>query len=296
MFGYVKPLQGELKVKEYEFYKAAYCGLCRALKQKSRILPFTLSYDFVFLAILRMAVAKEKPEIRKIRCIAHPFRKNKPALALTPSLERTASAAALLVYYNLKDDVADKKGIRKLGAAALLPLTGRVRKKNVGDGLLDSVIADALALISRDEKAEAKSPYACAETFGILLGTVFADGTEGETKKSLFQIGRRVGRWIYLLDAADDAEKDAKKKNYNPFVLGGDYLRPDFAENMELALNCELAVAAEELEKLNITDPGLLNILQNILYLGMPAVAERVLTGSNCHCDAEKKEDDPIDR
>ncbi len=282
MFGYVKPLQGELKVKEYEFYKAAYCGLCRALKKKSRILPFTLSYDFVFLAILRMAVAGEKPEVRKIRCIAHPFRKNKPALALTPALERTASAAALLVYYNLKDDVADKKGIRKLGAAALLPLTGRVRKKNVGDGLLDSVIADALALISRDEKAEASSPYACAETFGILLGTVFADGTEGETKRSLFQIGRRVGRWIYLLDAADDAEKDAKKKNYNPFVLGGDYLRSDFAENMEIALNCELAAAAEELEKLNVADPGLRNILQNILYLGMPAVADRVLHRKAC--------------
>ena len=99
MFGYVKPLPGELKVKEYEFYKAAYCGLCRALKEKSRILPFTLSYDFVFLAILKMAVANEKPEIRKIRCIAHPFRKNKPALSLTPSLEKTASAAALLVCF-----------------------------------------------------------------------------------------------------------------------------------------------------------------------------------------------------
>ena len=282
MFGYVKPLQGELKVKEYEFYKASYCGLCRALKKKSLILPFTLSYDFVFLAILRMAVAKEMPEVRKIRCIAHPFRKNKPALSLTPSLEKTASAAALLVYYNLKDDVADKKGIRKLGAAVLLPLTGRVRKKNMGDGLLDSVIADALALISGDERAEAASPYACAETFGILLGTVFADGEEGEQKRALFQIGRRVGRWIYLLDAADDAPKDAKKGGYNPFVLGGDYQRPDFAENMEIALNCELTEAAEQLERLQIADPGLLNILRNILYLGMPAVARRVLHGKTC--------------
>lgn len=282
MFGYVKPLQGELKVKEYEFYKASYCGLCRALKKKSLILPFTLSYDFVFLAILRMAVAKEMPEVRKIRCVAHPFRKNKPALSLTPSLEKTASAAALLVYYNLKDDVADKKGIRKLGAAVLLPLTGRVRKKNMGDGLLDSVIADALALISGDERAEAASPYACAETFGILLGTVFADGAEGEQKRALFQIGRRVGRWIYLLDAADDAEKDAKKGGYNPFVLGGDYQRPDFAENMEIALNCELTEAAEQLERLQIADPGLLNILRNILYLGMPAVAQRVLHGKTC--------------
>lgn len=276
MFGYVKPLPGELKVKEYEYYKAAYCGLCRALKKKSPILPFTLSYDFVFLALLKMALAKEIPPIEKIRCIAHPLRK-RPALKPTPSMERTASAAALLVYYNVKDDYADHKGIRKLGTGFLLPMVGRIRKKNLSDGKLDSVIADALELISRDEKAGAPSPYACAETFGYLLGAVFADGAEEAHQAPLFQIGRRIGRWIYLLDAADDAEKDAKKKNYNPFVLGGDYLREDFAENMEIALNCELYEAAEELKKLPITDPGLQNILTNILYLGMPATAEKAL-------------------
>lgn len=286
MFGYVKPLPGELKVKEYEYYRAAYCGLCRALKKKSPILPFTLSYDFVFLVILRMAVAGETAPVEKIRCIAHPLRK-KSALRPTPSMESTASAAALLVYYNLKDDFADQKGIRKLGAGILLPFSGHLRKKNLSDGRLDAVIADALALISQDEQAEAASPYACAETFGVLLGSVFADGTEGELHFALYQIGRRIGRWIYLLDAADDAEKDAKKKNYNPFVIGGDYLRPDFAENMEIALNCELSVAAEELEKLPIADAGLKNILQNILYLGMPATAERVLNRDKCQCRSQ---------
>jgi hypothetical protein len=211
-------------------------------------------------------------------------------------MERTAAAAALLVYYNLKDDVADKKGIRKLGAALLLPATGSVRKKNMGDGKLDGVIADALALISRDEKAEATSPYACAETFGILLGAVFADGAEEAHRKPLFEIGRRVGRWIYLLDAADDAEKDAKKKNYNPFVLGGDYLREDFSENMEIALNCELSFAAEELKKLPITDPGLKNILENILYFGMPATAEKVLHRNGCQCEYDGEEDNRADK
>ena len=30
MFGYVKPVAKELLVKEYEFYKATYCGICRS--------------------------------------------------------------------------------------------------------------------------------------------------------------------------------------------------------------------------------------------------------------------------
>ena len=33
MFGYVKPVVGELLVKEHEFYKATYCGICRAMKK-----------------------------------------------------------------------------------------------------------------------------------------------------------------------------------------------------------------------------------------------------------------------
>ena len=28
-----------------------------------------------------------------------------------------------------------------------------------------------------------------------------------------------VGKWVYLIDALDDYEKDVKKKRYNPFIL-----------------------------------------------------------------------------
>ena len=31
--------------------------------------------------------------------------------------------------------------------------------------------------------------------------------------------GYNLGRWIYLIDAYDDAEKDAKSGNYNPYVV-----------------------------------------------------------------------------
>ena len=33
MFGYVRPFKSELLVREYDQYKAAYCQLCRALKE-----------------------------------------------------------------------------------------------------------------------------------------------------------------------------------------------------------------------------------------------------------------------
>ncbi|WP_283129067.1 DUF5685 family protein, partial [Allofournierella massiliensis] len=32
MFGYVTPEKPEMKVKEFESYRAMYCGLCKQLK------------------------------------------------------------------------------------------------------------------------------------------------------------------------------------------------------------------------------------------------------------------------
>lgn len=277
MFGYIKPLPGELKVKEYEYYKAAYCGLCRALKQRSPLLPFTLSYDFTFLAVLRLAVTGESPELKKIRCIAHPLKK-KPCLSVTPALSQTADSAALLVYYKLKDDENDRKGVKKALSTVLAAFSGGLRKKCMGDGAADRKISDALALLAAHEKEGSSSAYPCAEAFGILLGGVFCDGVADEGQsRCLYELGRHIGRWIYILDAADDAPEDAKSGSYNPFVLSGEWQKADFPENVTIALNCELAEAEKALDLLPIADVGLSNIICNILYLGMPIEAEKCL-------------------
>lgn len=66
MFGYIRPFQPELRMKEYEAYKSVYCGLCKELGRRYGIFArFTLSYDFTFLAILSMAVQTNMPDLRK---------------------------------------------------------------------------------------------------------------------------------------------------------------------------------------------------------------------------------------
>ena len=52
MFGYIKPVKAELKVKEWEAYQGIYCGLCKQLaKRYGFFARMTLNYDFVFLAM-----------------------------------------------------------------------------------------------------------------------------------------------------------------------------------------------------------------------------------------------------
>lgn len=54
MFGYIRPVESELLVKEYEFYRAVYCSLCKTGGRRvSRFSRFFLNYDFVFLALVR---------------------------------------------------------------------------------------------------------------------------------------------------------------------------------------------------------------------------------------------------
>ena len=76
MFGYVKPQNGELLVKQSEFYRAVYCGLCRSMRKGHGFLTsFSLSYDFAFLTVIRVAAAEEKCEAEMRRCPAHPLKK-----------------------------------------------------------------------------------------------------------------------------------------------------------------------------------------------------------------------------
>ena len=76
MFGYVRAYKPELKVKEYELYRASYCGLCRSMgKCTGQCSRMTLSYDFAFLAIFRFALLGGELSFDKKRCLAHPFEK-----------------------------------------------------------------------------------------------------------------------------------------------------------------------------------------------------------------------------
>ena len=53
MFGYVMANRPELKIREYDRYRAYYCGLCRALKKEYGLLGrLTLNYDMTFLVML----------------------------------------------------------------------------------------------------------------------------------------------------------------------------------------------------------------------------------------------------
>ena len=272
MFGYVKPVVGEMLVREHEFYKATYCGICRAMKKHTGALSnVTLSYDSVFLALVRMLYLPDSDfSAEQRRCIAHPLKK-RPMLKENSALEYTARAFAVLTYYKMRDDVSDEGGLKKLGATMLSPITSSAKgRAELSD--LESIVRDGLCGITALEKSGCRSVDKPAAIFGDILGEIFAFGLgEGEGIVPR-EVGRHLGRFIYAADAAEDYEEDRVTGKYNPFVLMYDG-KPLTKENRE-SIICGLLLECRALEAaINLLPFGtrrtIENIISNVIYSGL---------------------------
>ena len=262
VFGYVKPKTEELKVKEHLLYKSVYCGLCRAQRRETGLFSaFTLSYDFVFLYLLRAELTGEKTEFSKKR----PCRKNDGTRTVlpNPTLAYCAAASALLTYYKLLDDKQDEKAGAKLRACLLLPFARRwLKKAKKKYGLPEKELSELLDELHELEKRKDVPAEEPAECSGRMLALIASYGIEDElVAMAAEKIGLYVGKWIYLADAADDLEKDRKDGAFNPFLPDG-----YDGERLLAALDKECALADEMLDRVPVYDPGYRAVLKNIFF------------------------------
>ena len=171
MFGYVRAYSPEMKMCEYEYYRAAYCGLCRAMGRctgcASRCM---LNYDFAFLALVRMAIVGETPEFKKKRCFVHPTKK-RTEMVQQGQLDYCACASVLLSYHKVRDDIADERGIRRFGARMLLTFMRRMHKRAAKKvpGLDESIAVelDTLSDIEKQKCASVDIPAESCKSFPI---------------------------------------------------------------------------------------------------------------------------------
>ena len=130
MFGYVLPVRSRLTEQEWADYRAAYCGLCHTMKRRYGFLAqFLLNYDFTFLALL-LRRSPQQPCVTCRRCLSAPIR-GRMADTEDASLDAAADGSVLLVYWKLRDQLADERGLKKLAAAGMLGLFhGVFRREN----------------------------------------------------------------------------------------------------------------------------------------------------------------------
>ena len=282
MLGYIRTDTPELRLRDSECYRAIYCGLCRQMgKCTGHCSRLSLSYDFAFLAAFRMSLTNETMELQKKRCLVHPLKKRNMATN-SPSLAFCADASAILTYHKCRDDIDDEKGWKKLRARMALEFFSsayRRAKRRYPD--LNDKIYSLLQELRQYEKDTSLPPSADAPAaiFGNLMAAVCAEGLDGIEARIATTFGRAIGHWIYLIDAADDYRKDLASGSFNPFIrLFGDGMTEDDAIGIAVSLKRYLADAESAFILIDhFPTPEVREILCNILYLGLPKTADRIL-------------------
>ena len=279
MFGYVKPDKPELKIKEFESYKAVYCSVCKTLGKEYGLLSrMMLTYDATFYCILLKAVLQDTPDCATGgRCRFNPLKKCN-YIPEDDILKQAAGLTVIMFYYKVLDNIKDASILKKLSSFLIYPYIKIKFKKAVKNY---SFFNDIISLSMEEqwlaeENPECSTDLAC-DPSAKALGKIFAYNiTDENTAKTLYRLGYCVGRWVYLTDAFDDLESDIKHSGFNPFII-----KYGLKGNANTAVDCEIIDGIMKSVRLTANEAAsafdLLDIkcyrpiLENIVYDGMEA-------------------------
>lgn len=285
MFGYVKPDKPELKIKDYETYKAIYCSLCRTLgKEYGLLARFLLTYDAAFYALLKKSVLQAKPDCAyKGVCRFNPLKKCN-YIDTDNYLNDAAALTVIMFYYKVLDNINDGKPLKRLASRLVYPYIKIKFNKAVKKySKYNDIIKASTDEQARIENEKTDSIDIAAHPTAVSLQKIFSDGIKDETQKRIVErIGYCLGRWVYLMDAFDDLENDIKAGAYNPFALkykldksfltvDNKAIEDDIIKSIRLTAN-ETGLALELLDK-NCYKP----LIENIIFDGMEAELMKII-------------------
>ena len=227
MFGFIRPVKSELRVREADRFQQVYCGLCHAIRARyGRFYTLFLSYDMTFFVLVAGAEREGTPPPCRKRCDAHPLLK-RPCAAPDDALALAADVSVLLSYHKFRDSLADEKGAKRLLAWLLCGLGKRGYQRaraRLPDA--DREIVAALDDLQAIEREKCPSMDRAADASARMTAAV-VPRTGDARERVLRQMFYHIGRWVYLLDAAQDVAEDLEQGNYNPVVLRYDLRTPD---------------------------------------------------------------------
>lgn len=283
MFGYIQPFKPDLRVKEYEAYKSVYCALCKRLGKDYGVpARLILSFDCTFYAMMLMSVKGECPGFEKGRCTFNPLKKCTYCSDGADALEEAAALSVITFYYKLLDDVNDSSFFKACFKRLLKPLAGHWRKKALKKyGAIDQIVSEMLESQFQAENDPACSIDRAAEPTAVMMAKLMERMAQAEKEKKVFSyFGYYLGKWVYLIDAADDMEKDKKHGSFNPFLRELAGKTPALTKeeesdycNQVLNLNVSMALPAFRLISLHIFR----EIIENTVELGVMQMQKKVL-------------------
>ena len=294
MFGYVRADTPYLYIKDDNLYRAMYCGVCKGISEVcGQSARMGLSYDVTFLSVILHNLAGIDVTIEKSHCLTHCIRSR--SMANVDELTRKLGALnTALVYYKYTDDIMDgdngrgkrlwfKKGFRRVKKA--YPEIARI-------------VGENMQAQEKAEEAETDSVDRAADATANMLAEFCDYALEDKKTEFSHNLFYALGKWIYLIDALDDYDKDIKKGSYNPFAYAYEaesreaLLSGESGEDVRFIFHAIFFDVRENLSKLTFHFNR--DLLDNVLLRGLPMMTERIMKGcgvsGSCKDKTSKKE------
>ncbi len=263
MFGYINVNKSELSEENKKIYQSYYCGLCQRLHSncgvKGQVL---LSYDMTFVVVLLTGLYELSNQEKQFTCAIHPTKKQ--TAYENEISDYCAAVNVMLAYHNLIDDWKDEKNYSKK------TLAGIIRKDYEHFATQyprqAKAIEEYMEKIAAYEAAGENNIDLVAGLTGEMLGELMA-WKEDEWYTELKTLGYYMGKFIYLMDAYEDIDRDEKHNNFNPLRHLKKENEKDFETLCKLMMTSMMSECAKSFERLPILQHA--DILRNILYSGV---------------------------
>ena len=279
MFGYVRPALDKLDEENRSRFQAAYCGLCHTLGRRYGFAArLFLNYDLTFLAM----VLGPRCDSAQRHCALHPIRR-RPCACQSAALDTAADLSVILLWWQLRDGVADHGPVRGLPyrAAALL-LRRAYRKARDLQPAFDESTRLRLEELARLEEENCPALDPPADCFARLLAQVARNEPDPVRRRVLEQLLYHLGRWIYLTDAADDLKKDLRQGCYNPVALRFSHENGRLSQigraQLGRTLDQSVHMMAAAFELADFGDYA--KVIESVVYEGLYLVGAAVLNGT----------------
>lgn len=277
--------------KDETLYKALYCGLCKGIgKGCGQTARTALTYDVAFMSALVHNIRGEDVKIKRAHCYLHLIKK-RPIADVDDTTVALGCVNTALAYFKLCDDKADgdKKGI-------LRHLYKKGYKKTL------KKYPETVEIIAKQTEEQAKLEKAgcavidmAAEPSAVMLKDISRCILKEYATEATDNLFYAIGKWVYLIDALDDYDKDVKKGKYNVlFKVYGEKCKSETVKKgeKELTFIFDMLFAEMRDNLFKIKFHFNHDLTDNIILRGIPLKTRTLFYGECKSCKGGKKGED----
>lgn len=276
MFGYVKPDDPYLYKKDDVLYRAMYCGLCKSIGATcGQMARFSLTYDVAFLSVFAHNLLGCDVTIKKSHCVIHPITK-RPIAKRDGISDDLAAVNVILARHKVNDDRFDSK--RGFFKGMLFRRGYKKAKKRLPE--IDEIVSLRYKQLLALENADNGVIDQVSEVFSLMLAEISDRVFKEKATINTYKVFFYLGKWIYIIDALDDYDKDVKKGEYNPLIKRFNaknlaQLLSDNGQDIDFMLNDIFINISENLQQIKFHFNG--DLVKNILLRGLPSRTKQVI-------------------